>query len=441
MGSISPHNPQQMGIPPALQQWMKKSQFTPEQCKIIETAYHEIAESYSLHDNPHAFIDVFRDRTIIHARTAGWDELSLSHLAEHIDFNLRPGLVNSVAHQPSIGITSHKQLKDAENFIKTYVQNNKALLDHHPVAKVNQKQAVLEAFSQASKNPNPVQAFHTEIRQLQHQGYWGEEKANVILKDCEGKLRAILSSQSSVNPAVSDQAPFRQKPAPVSRPVHAAPTRQLSSVPMPDYRKDAPAVAHIAKTQKCVCFYKTGPTQALGNFAPCPNGIKVFNQTFLCAEAAFQYRKYQLAGATNAELAGFLPPCDGEKAYDVSKDLRTKYQVGPNWDSKERNEAMWAVLQNKFQQNPELKDILQTTQGAFLLEHRDPKSKDDYWSDGWNGRDAPGNNMLGKMLASVRDGGPMPPAEVTKDPNLPGKARIKKEAAQFHQRPPGYGIY
>lgn len=150
-----------------------------------------------------------------------------------------------------------------------------------------------------------------------------------------------------------------------------------------------------------ICFYKTGPTEFLGNFAICPNGIQLWNHSFRCAEAAFQWRKYDLAELRIPQLNEFFT-CDGERAFALRKELDALYpRVFPfDWKKGRRDEVMWEVLQEKFTQNPRFKEMLQATQEQYLLEHRPPRGEDDYWSDGHDGS---GKNMLGKMLMGIRN--------------------------------------
>jgi ribA/ribD-fused uncharacterized protein len=165
---------------------------------------------------------------------------------------------------------------------------------------------------------------------------------------------------------------------------------------------------------KLVCFYKTGPTEFLGNFANCPHGIQIWGRSFKCSEAAFQWRKYYLAAQGNNRQDMLNDPkmqefftCNGEEAFRLNRELGRQYQsIFPlNWLNGVRDQVMWNVLNAKFQQNPELSQLLKATQGAYLLEHNQA-TRDDYWSDNSNGS---GKNMLGKMLMALRDGTPCPP--------------------------------
>ena len=171
---------------------------------------------------------------------------------------------------------------------------------------------------------------------------------------------------------------------------------------------------------KIVCFYKHGPTEFLGNFAHCLQGVRVFENTFQCSEAAFQWRKYYLAAIDHGREDLMNDPkmteffsADGEKAYSINQELREKYQsIVPNgWRSGVRDKVMQAALEAKFEQNPDLMELLEATKGSYLLEHNEA-TRDDYWSDNSDGT---GNNMLGKMLMALRDCTPYPQVDDTND--------------------------
>lgn len=153
-----------------------------------------------------------------------------------------------------------------------------------------------------------------------------------------------------------------------------------------------------------VCFYKSGPTEFLGNFSLCSKGISLWGQHFRCAEAAFQWRKYNLSAQENGCNALLNDPkmqeffsCDGEGAFQLHRHFSNAYKgiFVQEWNERPvnaygqivgvRDEVMWAVLNAKFQQNPELQQLLDATGTAYLLEHNDKSGKDNYWSDNHDG--------------------------------------------------------
>ena len=170
----------------------------------------------------------------------------------------------------------------------------------------------------------------------------------------------------------------------------------------------------LAKNEKLVCFYKTGLTEFLGNFAPCP--VKVYGKIFPCSEAAFQWRKYDLVGVKDKAIMDQFFTANGEEAFQLKHALEKKYpnQFDPNWKNGVRDVVMWEVLNAKFTQNNDLKELLEATKGSYLLEHNQAP-RDDYWSDNHNGT---GKNMLGKMLMAIRDKKACPLANDTSDQKM-----------------------
>lgn len=177
---------------------------------------------------------------------------------------------------------------------------------------------------------------------------------------------------------------------------------------------DPAIISDIAATQ-LVCFYKTGPTDFLGNFYVCQNGVTVWGHRFQCSEAAFQWKKYDLARIQDPKMKEFFY-ADGEQAFQLNRYFEKNYpgQFAPKWKEGVRDDVMWEILQAKFQQNPELMDLLNVTSGAYLLEHNQAK-RDNYWSDNHDGS---GKNMLGKMLMAIRDSLPKPPVDDSSDADL-----------------------
>lgn len=157
-------------------------------------------------------------------------------------------------------------------------------------------------------------------------------------------------------------------------------------------------INRIVSSQPMVCFYKTGDTKFLGNFAICPNGITIWGKRFECAEAAYQWRKYDLAGLKDPSMDDFFK-ATGERAFELRVTLDKHGKFPDPWLVGERDRVMWEVLNAKFEQNPSLKELLDLTKGAYLLEHNEAQ-RDLYWS---NNSDGEGLNMLGHMLMAIRD--------------------------------------
>lgn len=242
-----------------------------------------------------------------------------------------------------------------------------------------QKQTLSSMYDMAAAAGQPREALENLINgRINQPNGWGAEKAGHIL------LHLLpLMPQSGTEERLS--------------PVKAIAAKHISAI-----------------NTKLVCFYKTGPTEFLGNFALCPQGLQIWGQAFKCSEAAFQWRKYYLAAVNNNRQDLLNDPLmqrfftsDGEQAFTINRQLTAKYPnvFANQWRSGVRDQVMWQVLSAKFQQNSGLAQLLQETKGAYLLEHNEAK-RDDYWSDNSDGT---GKNMLGKMLMAIRDGTPCPP--------------------------------
>lgn len=155
-------------------------------------------------------------------------------------------------------------------------------------------------------------------------------------------------------------------------------------------------IAGIANNYKLVCFDQAGPTACLGNAAICPQGISIWGKKFRCAEAAFQWSKYNRAGVDKKTLAKFFT-CDAKEAMRISRQLQ-HVKLDEDWLAKDFKEDMWAILQAKFHQNPDFQKVLDLTGTAHLLAHS-PKKENGDWTDG---NDGTGQNLLGLMLMDIR---------------------------------------
>ena len=142
----------------------------------------------------------------------------------------------------------------------------------------------------------------------------------------------------------------------------------------------------------------------LGNFWPCPKGIRMKYKDvsgtehglfFTNAEAAFQAFKFPYKVALRFQTM------TGNQAFQLKKTLfsnilpKNQYQgYASNWH------CMMDVLKCKFEQNPDLSDSLKKTHPCFLLEHNDTCNRDRIWSDNCDGR---GQNWLGLQLMLLRE--------------------------------------
>ena len=128
-------------------------------------------------------------------------------------------------------------------------------------------------------------------------------------------------------------------------------------------------------------------TYFLSNFYPC--SVKVGEFNFACAEAAFQAYKFTHI----PELFARFRKLDGDEAWKLGQ--RYDYQKRQDW-YQVRETIMLAILRAKFQQNPNLVDLLVATGNAYLVEHT---KRDTFWADGKDGR---GQNRLGNLLMQLR---------------------------------------
>ena len=110
---------------------------------------------------------------------------------------------------------------------------------------------------------------------------------------------------------------------------------------------------------------------------------------FLNSEAAFQAAKF----LDKPELAVRFTPLNGEEAWKSAQKL--SYQQRGDWYQVREN-IMLEVLRAKFDQHPELTELLLATGDAYLVEHT---YRDAFWADGGDGH---GKNRLGILLMQVR---------------------------------------
>lgn len=123
--------------------------------------------------------------------------------------------------------------------------------------------------------------------------------------------------------------------------------------------------------------------------APCDQGV---TRTFKNAEAAFHALKFWFLAESFANLSG-QAAVKKITRLNGHEDL-TYGGFGNNWN------AMWAVLNAKFQPKMPLAEALLKTGDAFLLKHDSIEGRDKVWSDNGDGE---GINSLGIQLLLIRD--------------------------------------
>lgn len=142
-------------------------------------------------------------------------------------------------------------------------------------------------------------------------------------------------------------------------------------------------------TLQTINFYRVGdPYGFFSNFAPYP--IVIDGITWPTSEHYFQAQKFA-DPATQERIRTAASPMD---AATLGRDR--SFRLRPDWEQV-KDDVMYAALQAKFTQHPELHAQLLATGEALLVEHT---TNDAYWGDGGDGR---GRNMLGTLLMRLRD--------------------------------------
>lgn len=123
----------------------------------------------------------------------------------------------------------------------------------------------------------------------------------------------------------------------------------------------------------------------LSNFYVCP--VQIGGFTYRNAEAAFQAQKTEVPGIRR-EFTRLSP--SNAKAKGKRVKLRS------DWEEVKES-AMYEVVKAKFEQNPDLRELLLRTGDESLEEGNT-------WGDSeWGTVNGKGENKLGKILMQVRD--------------------------------------
>jgi len=135
-------------------------------------------------------------------------------------------------------------------------------------------------------------------------------------------------------------------------------------------------------------FYRTGdPFGEFSNFAPYP--IRLKGAVWPTSEHYFQAQKFEDDKHVEAIRKANSPMIAARMGRDRKKKLRR------DWESVKVSIMREAVLA-KFEQHPELRELLLSTGDAEIVEHTE---NDAYWGDGGDGS---GRNVLGQILMEVR---------------------------------------
>jgi len=148
----------------------------------------------------------------------------------------------------------------------------------------------------------------------------------------------------------------------------------------------------LYKENKTICFSNsTSPYYEFRNTYHAP--IMIDNVTYLSAEQYYQSQKFL---PKNKDISDqILRSSTAFEAIDIAK--RNSNKVRLDWDTGHRDVVMQKVLDEKFNQNPNLKYLLLGTGNKALIYHT---TVDNYWGDHGDGR---GDNKLGKYLMDIRN--------------------------------------
>ena len=139
---------------------------------------------------------------------------------------------------------------------------------------------------------------------------------------------------------------------------------------------------------KFIHFYRTrDPYGEFSNFARYP--IEIDGKRWPTSEHYFQAQKF--AGSEHEEAIRRV----GSAMIAARMGRDRKKPMRPDWEVV-KDDLMRRAVRAKFQQHPELRDLLLATGNAVIIERT---AKDSYWGDGGGGS---GENMLGRVLMEVR---------------------------------------
>ncbi|CAF1157376.1 unnamed protein product [Adineta steineri] len=125
------------------------------------------------------------------------------------------------------------------------------------------------------------------------------------------------------------------------------------------------------------------------NFYPAP--IQLDGYTWPTVEHYFQAQKFVSNEMHFKNILGLATPREAFDYVRTYKSLRRS-----DWENV-KDDLMFKACLAKFQQHPELKELLLSTGDRTLIEHT---KNDSYWGDGGDGT---GRNQLGITLMKVRD--------------------------------------
>lgn len=180
---------------------------------------------------------------------------------------------------------------------------------------------------------------------------------------------------------------------------------------MPGYRGaslgcDAALLRHSVPVER-IEFYRTGERfGGFSNFSRHP--VRVQGVLWPTSEALFQAAKFPDDPAYRERIrTASSPSAAAALGRSRSVPLRS------DWDDLRLDVMRW-VLRLKFEQHPDLRELLLATGDALLVEHT---PRDSFWGDGGDGS---GENWLGRLLVELRSElRSAPPAPAPSAPGAP----------------------
>lgn len=140
---------------------------------------------------------------------------------------------------------------------------------------------------------------------------------------------------------------------------------------------------------KEIRFYRaTGPFAYMSNLYP--SRVVIDGVIFPTAEHAYQWAKPR-----DALVREWVRQAPFGRFAAVAGHHLPIYDVAPGWKNA-KLDRMRAVVRAKFEQNPNLRELLLATGEARIVEG----SRDAFWGEGWDGG---GQNWLGRVLMEVRE--------------------------------------
>ena len=162
-------------------------------------------------------------------------------------------------------------------------------------------------------------------------------------------------------------------------------------------------ITSIVKKPSPTRIYFQGSSCVLSNMYPCE--IRYGNRVFSSTETFYQWRKATEIHASPRLLRDLECAKDSFEANRLSKHLDRVQSF--EWSMVHGMDVMREVIELKYNQVPEFKDLIDNSGDAILLE----ATHDPYWGIGCSHEEAdavpvenlPGRNLLGELLMGFRE--------------------------------------